>query len=420
MSGDSQYTTSKVQPKDFMSGWILALIIAGTALSLPILYLGSEIGLNLGFKKALVAFGISTSILTVMCMITTIIGNRTHLSTYMILHFSFGEHGAKIVNFIFGTTLIGWFAVALELLALAIKDTALSTFDIVIAQELVVIVASIFITITTFNGIKSLKRLANIAVPLLTLFLLYVLYLAMTNFDSSSELFNYVPTKDPMPLFKVVSILVGASVLFPVLMADFSRFTKSDKHSLISVLGISIGTPIALILSMIPSIQTGEIDIIKIMSKYNLVLPSFILLFVSTWVTNATNLYSSALTYSTINKKWKFKYVVIVASIIGTFLAILGFSKYLFEFLEFLGIFAPSISAVYIIHFFFIKQQVYNLNEIQLWEREAFIAWILSSVISAMTFKEVFQITGAYFIDSIVLGALIYLVLKRKEVSLFK
>lgn len=412
-----QYATTKVEPKDFMSGWLVALIIAGTGLSLPTLYLGSEIALGLGLKQALIAFGVSTLVLTVMCMATTLIGNRSRLSTYMILHFSFGANGAKIVNFIFGVTLVGWFAVALELLAIAIKDTALDAFDYRISQESIIIVSSILITSTTVYGIKSIQRLANIAIPILTFFLIYVLYLTLNQLDSVSELFNYLPKASEMTLFQATSILVGAAILFPVLMADFSRFIKTDKQSLIAVLGIAIGTPLALILSAIPSIQTGEVDIIKIMSEYNLVIPAFILLFISTWVTNATNLYSATLTFSTINKKWQFKNVAIVASVVGTILAILGFSSFLFTFLEYLGVLAPSISAIYIIHFFFIDKQNYDLKTIGTWKFDALWSWIISSTITLLTYNEVFQITHAYFLDSFLLGGIIYMVFNRKSIK---
>lgn len=160
MSKDQdQYATTKVQPKDFVSGWVVGLIIASTGLSVSTLFLGSEIALNLGFKKALIAFGISTLVLTLMCMATTLIGNRSRLSTYMILHFSFGEYGAKIVNFIFGLTLVGWFAVALELLAIAIFDTTVSAFNFSISKELIIILTSLFITITTVYGIRSIVNL---------------------------------------------------------------------------------------------------------------------------------------------------------------------------------------------------------------------------------------------------------------------
>lgn len=411
-----QYATTKVQPKDFVSGWVVALIIASTGLSVSTLFLGSEIALGLDFEKALIAFGISTLVLTLMCMATTLIGNRSRLSTYMILHFSFGEYGAKIVNFIFGVTLVGWFAVALELLAIAIFDTTTSAFSFTISKEIIIIVTSLLTTITTVYGIRSIEKVANISIPILTAFLGYVFYLTINKLESWSVLFDYVPEENSMTLFKATSILIGAAVLFPVLMADFSRFVKTDKQSLASVLGLTIGTPLAYILSAVPSIETGEVDIIKIMGEYNLVIPAFLLLFISTWSTNATNLYSASLTFTTINKKWTFKSVVIISSIFGTLLALLGFATYLFEFLEFLGILAPSISSIYFIHFFWIKRQRYNLDEIAKWEPAALISWILSSFISVLTYLEIFQITGAYFLDSFLLGAVIYLAFKWKNV----
>lgn len=411
-----QYATTKVQPKDFVSGWVVALIIASTGLSVSTLFLGSEIALGLGFEKALIAFGISTLVLTLMCMATTLIGNRSRLSTYMILHFSFGEYGAKIVNFIFGVTLVGWFAVALELLAIAIFDTTTSAFSFTISKEIIIIVTSLLTTITTVYGIRSIEKVANISIPILTAFLGYVFYLTINKLESWSVLFDYVPEENSMTLFKATSILIGAAVLFPVLMADFSRFVKTDKQSLASVLGLTIGTPLAYILSAVPSIETGEVDIIKIMGEYNLVIPAFLLLFISTWSTNATNLYSASLTFTTINKKWTFKSVVIISSIFGTLLALLGFATYLFEFLEFLGILAPSISSIYFIHFFWIKRQRYNLDEIAKWEPAALISWILSSFISVLTYLEIFQITGAYFLDSFLLGAVIYLAFKWKAI----
>ena len=411
----NQYTTTKVQPKDFTSGWLIALIIAGTGLTLPILFLGSEVALAVGFKKALWAFGISTLVLTVMCMATTVIGNRSRLSTYMIMHFSFGKQGAKIMNFIFGITLLGWFSVALELLAIAVKDTALQTLKINLLEWPIIIIVGALIITTTIYGIKSLERLANFAVPILTIFLSYVVYKSMQG-TSFQEILNYVPAEPTMTLFEATSILVGSSILFPVLMADFSRFIYNDKQSLIAVLGITIGFPIALLFSAIPSIQTGEVDIIKVMENLDLAVPAFVLLFVSTWIGNASNLYSTTLTFSTIKTDWTFTRMVIAAGIVGICAALLGFSDYLFDFLNFLGILAPAISSIYIINFFWVKNQQYNLDDIKPWEPKALISWVLSSIITVFTYLEVFELTRAYFIDSFLLGGLIYLILMWKRI----
>lgn len=415
MTQDNEYTTSKVQPKDFISGWWVALIISGTALSLPILYLGAEIALGLGLKDALISFIVSTLILTVMSCITTLIGNRTHLSTYMILHFSFGKNGAKIVNFIFGVILIGWFSVSLELLAIAIQDTALNYFGLKLPTQLIIILGSVFITLTTLFGIQSIQRLANIAVPILTIFLLYVFYLSIQKVDSFDYFLEYLPQSNDLNVFKAISVLVGSSILFPVLMADFSRFIKNDKQSFIAVLGLAIGTPFALVIASIPAIETGEVDIIKIISNYELVLPAFMLLFISTWVANSVNLYSATLTFSTLNTKWPYKTVTVIGSLLGTLIALLGILDYLFNFLEILGTFAPAISSIYVIHFFFVKKQNYNINEIEQWGREALLSLFLSSVITVFTFIEYFTITSVYFIDSFILGGVFYTLLMRKQ-----
>lgn len=413
---NSQYTTTKVEPKDFTSGWLVALIIAGTGLTLPMLYLGSEVALAVGFEKALWAFGISTLVLTVMCLATTIIGNRSRLSTYMILHFSFGRKGAKIINMIFGITLLGWFSVSLELLAIAIKDTALETINVNIPEWLIIIVVGALIIATTVYGIKSLEKLANVAVPLLTLFLSYVIYKSLQEV-SILEVMAFVPGNPNMTLFQATSILVGSSILFPVLMADFSRFIYNDKQSLIAVLGITIGFPIALLFSAIPSIISGEVDIIKIMKGLDLVLPAFILLLVSTWVGNASNLYSTSLTFSTVKTNWTYKKMAIVMGILGIVLGLFGFSDYLFGFLSLLGIFSPSISAIYIINFFFVRKQNYNLDEINEWEFPALISWVISSVVTVLTYFEVFQLTHAYFVDSLLIGGLLYSLLNWSSIN---
>lgn len=407
MTEDNQYTKTKVLSKDFFSGWMMALIIAGTGLTLPIFYLGSEIALGVGFKYGLISFVVSTIVLTVLCMTTTIIGNRSRLSTYMILHFSFGKKGAKIINFIFGLTLLGWFSVGLELLAIAVKDTGLQMLGINLLEWPIIVIIGMLIVFTTVYGIKSLERLANYAVPLLTLFLFFVVYVSLQN-TSWENITTFLPKQPTFTLFEAISILVGSSILFPVLMADFSRFAYNDKHSLIAVLGITIGFPMALLFSAIPSISTGEVDIIKVMEQLDLVLPAFVLLLVSTWVGSASNLYSTVLTFSTIFTKTSYKSITLFCGGFGIIIALFGFSNYLFDFLNFLGILSPAISAIYILNFFWVKKQHYILNERNDWEYPALICWLLSSAIACFTYYDVFQLTHVYFLDSFVVGAVLY------------
>lgn len=412
-----QYTNSKVQPKDFRSGWVIALIIAGTGLTLSIFYLGAEIALGIGFKKALWAFGISTLILSLLCLATSIIGNRSRFSTYMILYFSFGKQGAKILNFVFGLVLLGWFSVTLELLSVAVVDTAQATLDIVLPSWPIIILMGALITVTTVYGIQSLERLTNLAVPFLAGFLIYVYYISFQEGLPFSQIVDFAPENPTLTLFEAVAILVGSTVFLPVFLADFSRFAHNDKHSLIAVLGLLIGSPFALYFSAVPAIQTGEVDIIKIMTKFDLVIPAFALLFLSTWVTNSLNLFSAALAFSTVKTKWSYKRLTVIASVFGVVFALMGITEHFFVFLNALGVLIPSISSIYMIHFFWIKKQVYALEDVQDWDYAALISWGIASVVAFLTYLELFELTRAYFVDSFVLGGLIYLFLKRKELK---
>lgn len=417
MSENNQYTTSKVQEQDFTSGWAVALIIAGTGVSLPILFLGAEISLQAGFQDAMWAFALSTVVLTAFCLATTLIGNRSRLSTYMILRFPFGKKGAHLINFIIGISLLGWFSVALELLAQAINDTSVETLGVEFPLWLVIIVASIFITVTTIYGIRSIEKLANVTVPILLLFLIYVVYKCLSLESATGSITTYVPASDKMSLFDATSALVGSSILLPVLMADFSRFIYNDKQSLLAVLGVTIGFPLVLVISSLTAIQTGEVDIIQIMKSVDLIIPAFILLFATTWFTNATNLYSISLTFSTMFSAQGFRIICIATSIVGTILALFGFSDYLFDFLNILGVFTPSVSAIYIIDFFLIKKQQYELDAIPVWGRNGLVAWAISSGITLLIYLDYFQLTQAYFIDSFLIAGVIYILLERKHLT---
>ena len=411
MSDKVQYTNSKVQAEDYTSGWKVALILTGLGVSLPMLYLGSEMALTMGLQNAIIAFCVSTVILTVLCLVTTLIGTRSRLSTYMILRFPFGRQGAKLINFLMGISLLGWFAVALELLSDSISKTVLVTLGIDLPLSLIIIVGSIFITLTTIYGIRTLEKLANIAVPILMVFLVYVVYIATGDDQLISTTSTSLPT---MTLDQGISALVGSSILVPVLMADFSRYIYNDKQSMLSVLGITVGTPVVWIIAAILADKTGEVDIILIMNKFELVLPAFILIFVSTWVTNASNLYSISLTLSTLTDEGgSYTKLSIIAGILGTALALTGFSDYFIDFLNVLAVFSPAIAAIYIIDFFLIKKQNYELKNIEEWGIKALVSWVIGSLFAALAYYDVFNITGAYYVDAFIVGGILYWVLNR-------
>ena len=65
--------------------------------------------------RPIVAALLGALILSLMSVPAAIVGQRTRLSSYMIIEHTFGYAGAKFVNFWFGVFLLGWYAVTAEL-----------------------------------------------------------------------------------------------------------------------------------------------------------------------------------------------------------------------------------------------------------------------------------------------------------------
>lgn len=410
----NDYTRTKVPENKTVPGIKIAAIIVGIGVTLPTFYVGGEVAQAIGLSKSLWVFILVNLVLGILCGITAIIGNRTRLSTYMLLHFSFGKKGTLFINCLIGITLLGWYAVTVEIFGEALTDSFKHLLGINVPISISIIGGSILMTITAIFGFKIVERFSVLTVPLLIVFLIYVLY---STIDSQSiESILNIKGNASLSITEAISAIVGLTILTPVLMPDFSRFARTDKDSLISVLALVIGFPIILLAGAIPSLMTGEIDIMKIMISLSLTIPAFIILVFSTWTTNTSNLYSTQLILSTIFRKQKIATLGIIASAIGTLIAVIGIATHFIDLLSILSVFIPPISAIFIADFFFIKKQKYDLNDFDTlpdFGISAIISWILSCVVAYLANYNYINLTSISFFDSFIVAFIAYLVLKR-------
>ena len=414
MQETDDYTRTKVPENKTVHGLNIASIIVGIGVTLPTFYVGGEVAQAIGLSKSLWVFILVNLVLGILCAITAIIGNRTRLSTYMLLHFSFGKKGTLFINFLIGITLLGWYAVTVEIFGEALTDAFKHLLDINVPISISIIVGSILMTITAIFGFKIVERFSALAVPLMIIFLIYVLYITIGS--QSIESLLSIKGNGNMSITEAISAIVGLTILTPVLMPDFSRFARTDKDSLISVSALVIGFPIILLAGAIPSLITGEIDIMKIMISLSLTIPAFIILVFSTWTTNTSNLYSTQLTLSTIFKKQKMATLGIIASVVGTLVAVIGIATHFIELLSILSVLIPPISAIFIADFFFIKKQKYDLNDFDKlpdFGVPAIISWVVSCVIAYLANYNYISLTSISFFDSFIVAFIAYLFLKK-------
>ena len=410
MAEQGDFTTTSVPESATVGGLSIMGIIVGIGITLPVFYVGANIAQSIGFRSALLVFFFVFLALGTLCTITSVIGRRTRLSTYMILHFPFGKMGVKIINLLVAIPALGWYAITMELFGQAISDAFIQLLDIDIPLFILITVSSLLMTLTTIFGFRVIEKFSNIAVPFLIVFVGYILYVTLQGQGSWDKIWAF-EGNGSMTMLEAISIVTGTSILMPVFMPDFSRFAKTDKDALLGAVGLAIGTPLVLIAGAAPSILTGEEDIMKIMIGLSLTIPALFILVFSTWTTNVVNLYSAILVFSTINKKWRFWAIGVVASIIATLLALLGFSTYFIDMLTIVSLVVPSLASIFILHYFFVSKGVYDVHQIDdlpNYNWQAFFAWGASSLVAIATHNDLFQLTTIPFIDAFVTGLIFY------------
>ncbi|MCK7597669.1 cytosine permease [Microbulbifer sp. CAU 1566] len=414
MSEQNDYARTPV-PDTATVGWYnIALIILGIGITLPVFLVGSELTLAQGIPGALGVFALSGAVVGVLLALTSLVGARTRLSTYMILEFCFGRTGAKLVNLIMAVVLVAWFAFTAEILGVAVADALRANFAIDLPVPLYTLSGGVLMTLTAIFGFHVMERFSQIAVPLLALFMLYVLYLALQQGDVTELLAK--PGNGSMSFGVAVSTVIGTNILMAVMAPDLTRFARTDRDALLSISGLVIGYPLVMLASGLPSLVLGEVDIMKIMMGLGLSAVALVILVLSTWTTNTVNLYSSILTLSTIATRARGWVLGVVAAAAGLAATLGGVMEHFFEFVILMGVAATPVAGIYIADFFLIRRQSYQLADL---EREpaikpaAFIAWGLGTLIGYLGSADLLTLSSIPALDSVTVAFLAYWGLAR-------
>jgi cytosine permease len=413
MKGFEQFTgdyeRAPVPDSATVNGWQLSIVKIGNVIALPAFMLGAELGAGMGLANAAVSMIVGGLILAVLAGLTGTVAARSRLTTSMITQFTFGRHGARIVNLVLAVTCIGWFGVVTSLFAQTLMGVLGELADIGSGRSLHIVLGGTLMTLTTIFGFAALRKLSNLMVPLLLAFLVMVNVSAMRA-DTIAGLLSYSGTglSFGIGISAVVGGLIAAATLFP----DICRFARSTPHALLAATnGFAIAVPVVLLMGTVPSIAAEHKDLFVIMTALGLGIPALIIITLASWATNATNLYSSSLGLAIVFTRIARWQLCIAAGVIGTALSMSGISDYFLPFLVLLGIAIPPIAGIYIADFFLICRQRYALEMLDARDAyclPAFVAWLAASSLGWATANNVLTVSGIPALDSVVAGFLLY------------
>ncbi len=409
------HTRSRVPDHATIGGFRIAVVVFGIGVTLPIFYIGSEISLALGLRKATLALFGGCAIVGLMMVVTSIIGARTRLSTYMIIQFAFGRGLVRfLVNPLLAMTYVGYFAATGDIFGGAIRDAVNAFYGIAIPKALCAFIGSVAMSLTAMYGFRFIERFSSKAVPLLALFMLYVVYLVLQR-NQLQDLWM-VPGVGGMSVGLAISTVVGANILMAVSGPDLTRYARTGLEGVKSVSGLAAGYPLIMLASGIPALAFAETDIMKIMVILGVALPALVILVFSTWTTNTVNLYSAVLTLAASSRRFSDKQLAMAAGALGTLGAVLGIMDVFLPFVLILGIATTPIAGVYIADFFLSNRSAYRLEHLPARPPigySALLAWIAGTGMAAATNEDLLILTTVPAADGMLTAFLLHAVLSR-------
>ncbi len=409
------HTQQPVPMEESVPAHRVAIVCVGIAFTLTGLYMGSEIALELGWRRGVMAAVVGSIILAVMSIPAAIVGARTRLSTYMIVRHVFGEAGSRIVNAVLALVLIGWYAVTAELFGRTCYLTLHQYFPhSPIPMGVFTVGCSLLVVATTVFGFRALERLSLVVAPMLVALTLYIALQAVVRVPWQTIASSAGTAPD---LGRGISAVVGGMIVNVVLMPDLTRYSKSVLDcAVISVTGNGLANGAMVVLAMLPALAFGEIDPMKYMALLGLSLVGFAILVLSTWSVNAVNLYSTGLVTATVLPRFGYGALVIGSGLLATVVALLGLSDRFLDFLVILGLIVPPFAAVYQVDFFILHRKDYGAPAARRGGRtniNALLAAGLGAAVGCGLYAGSVSLTGVPTIESYAVAGLSYWGLER-------
>ena len=408
------YAIKPIPAEISVDGFRISLINTALAFSLPTLLLGAQLSTN-GAKQAVSAFIWGGLILAIIGTVAGIVGLRNRLSTYMLIRFSFGLQGAKIVNICMALSMFGWFGVNVYLFGQAASGLCLSLSGIELKPWVFVLIGGFLMTAGAVFGFKSIQKLALFIVPIQVLIFVILLNLTFSNSTLQELLGN--PVQNQITQGKAISAVIGSFVVAAVVMPDFTRYGKTWWDAVTaSFIPYFFASTFAYTIATLAAMHTGKSDILELMQVIGLGISAFVLVIFSSWITNSVNLYGCSLSIASIFPKLHEWQIAIVSGMVGTVVAFFEILKHFIDFIFSLGIIFTPVVGIYAIDYFILHKGNYDLEKIEQDTSISYIAiisWLLGIAAAYGTNKQWLHLTGISSCDSLFVAVLSYLVLMK-------
>ncbi len=396
---DLEFSWQAVPTSSRNNFWKTLSVMLGFTFFSASMLAGGELGLGLTFSQFILVVLAGNLALGLYTGALAHIAARTGLSTHLLAKYAFGDKGSYLPSFLLGFTQVGWFGVGVAMFAVPVANAMnWNVYALIVIFGLAMTASSIY-------GMKSLVILSFIAVPAIALLGGYSAFEATQVVGGFEALFDYEPT-ETLTIAAALTICIGSFISGGTLTPDFARFAKTSRSAVVAtVIAFFLGNSLMFLFGALGAMSYGLADISEVMFLQGLMIPAIIVLGLNIWTTNDNALYASGLGFANITKISK-KMFVVINGIVGTVLAMWMYNNFV-GFLTILGAAIPSIGAIIIADYFFVRRGNYEKFEQMKFKTVnwiSIIAWAIGVVIAQVA-------PGITPLNALIGTAFVYIVL---------
>ncbi len=348
-------------------------------------------------------------------IIITLIGNILLLSYALLLSFisttdgknfhlvseeTFGKKGYKITSFIILVSQVGWFGVGIAFVTNATMDLLQINGDLKLLIEVaIIVILGTIMTGSAFFGIKTLKIISYIVVPIILASGIFMVILSLNGGEWGTFTPEAGSPANPIGFYAGVNLTVGTFISGATLIPDFIRWAKNKFQAALLIFFTFI--VLQTILMLFGAIAyygiewNGDqnITLYTALSTMGFSYLGFTVLLLNVWTSNDNSIYTSALAAARITNKRKYTMVILLGTV-GTIFAPAFNTTGFLVFLNLLSLFIPGIGIIIIYNHYFEKSNYENIN----YNFIGIISWIIGIGLT-ISFNQLFEfVTFVYLI----------------------
>ncbi|KEK10709.1 cytosine permease [Lysinibacillus sphaericus] len=368
------------------SWYSLGIIWAGAMICIPSLLVGNALITSMSLSKALAVAFVGYAIVVFIMILQGMQSSDLGKPTVHVAGQVFGKKGSRtILSIILAIACLGWFGIQANVCGVALANL-LAFYHLNIPVPLASFISGMVMVVSAIYGMKVLRTLSYIAVPLLVIICVYGLVQTLTG-DQLEFIRAYQPQGN-MSFMDGLAVTIGSFALGAVIAGDYSQFSKkrSDVFKA-ATLGIIPAGVLMIGVGAILTIAYQTSDITAVFLHIATPFIGGVGLILATWKTNLVNAISGGIALINVFDvaKNKERMAIFVAGTIGTILAVIGILNYFTPIMSILSAMIPPVAGVMIASYWVIhKGRKDSWVEVEGVNRLGVLSWLVGAVIACM------------------------------------